>query len=163
MTILTVHHKILIPKAAAGDPIDVGSTAIDRASSQVAGFTFIDLANPANDTGSLDTIALWCTIDLAGVVVATFLQDATPTDFTPVDRVVLGAVTAGSEQEFTGLGLTINVGNFIGIYWTNGTLEIDNTGGSGVYYKAGDQTAAGKQTYTNVANRAQSVYGTGTT
>ena len=142
--------------------IDVGPGAIDRASAGSGLKTIIDLANPANDTGKIDTFEIWCAIDSTGVKMGTFYGSGT--DYTSRDVETIGDVTGGSKQTFSGLDCDVSTGDYAGLYWVGtSSLELDSSGGSGFYYKAGDQFGTGQQTYTLAASYAVSIYGTGTT
>ena len=141
--------------------IDVGPGATDRLSSSAVSSTRIDLANPANDTGSLDTIELWFLITGAGVKCGTF--SGSSTKYTSRDYEAIGDVTSGSKQSFSGLDCDVEAGDYLGVCGTSGNIDGYVTGGSGVYYKAGDQFGAGEQTYVLSANYVISLYATGTT
>ena len=143
--------------------IDVGSEVKDRASQFIAGYTVIDIANPANDTGVLDTFEIWLvSANTGGVKVGTFSYsspNATNRDFEN-----LGAVTNGSKQTFTGKNCDVSSGDLIGVYLvSNGAIERDITGYSGTYYVVSDIFGAGASSVTLVADDAISIYATGAT
>ena len=140
--------------------IDVGNAASDRGGS-ASSQTLIDLGNPANETGALTSVEIWAATSMTGCKVGTFYGSAP--NFTKRDSASIGNVTAGSKQTFTSLNISIETGDFIGIYFGTGDVEFDTSGGTDVYYKAGDQFEAGTQTYTQAASDAMSVYGTGVT
>ncbi|MBT6053157.1 MAG: hypothetical protein HOJ31_10345 [Anaerolineae bacterium] len=146
-----------------GDPIDIGSAAINRVSTQVGGYTFIALDNPANDTGTINEATIYSDTNLVGAVLIIFERNTTNT-FTPRSFAVLGAVTAGGDT-FSGLSLAVETGDFVALYWDTGALDVVDTGGAGCYYKSGDQSEAGIQTYVNTGTSARdiSVYATGIT
>jgi len=154
--------KFTNPSFMGKELIDIGSGAIDRAiGNPQGGATVIDLANPANQTGVIDRIEIWFSANATGVKVGTFFGTA-PT-FTSRDVAIIGSVTAGSKQVFTGLNIAVQAGDYLGIYCTTGDMEYDTSGGVNIYFLAGDQFGAGAQVYTQNAGDAQSVYGTGTT
>lgn len=140
--------------------IDVGPGATDRASRGYNEYTCIDLANPANATGNIDTFELWFGTDAGSNVVAGTMTGS-GTSYTPHDSVAIGNVTAGSKQTFTGLTCDVSMGDYAAAFF-NGTIERSTSGGSGVYVKLHTQWAAGTQTYGLDANYAISIYGTGT-
>lgn len=145
--------------------IDIGPGAVDRATTGYTGYTVIDLANPADGTGKIDTFKLWFAgaSDAEGVKAGT-MQNTGGDNFTPRDYEVIGDVTRGSEQTFSGLDCSVVTGDYAGAYWSVGTIEMDTAGGSGNYRKSGDQWGAGEQDYGALqADRAISIYGTGTT
>ena len=140
--------------------IDVGNAAIDRATESTEGATYIDLANPANLSGKITSIELWFNgITATGVKVGTF--SGSGGQYTSRDVATIGNVTSGSKQTFSGLSINVVAGDFIGIFFSSGGLELDTTGGSGVYNKLGDQFGTGVQTYALNATHAMSTYGAG--
>ncbi len=121
--------------------IDLGSEATNRSTVYPLGFTLVDLANPANASGVLTSIEVWAATTIAGFRVGTFYL-VSGTTYKCRDSVTLGAVTAGSKQTFS-TRLTVVAGDFIGCHWDSGTLEADDTGGSGVIFSAGEHIDAG--------------------
>lgn len=141
--------------------IDIGPGAIDRATF-IGASTYIDKANPANDTGTIDTFEVWSQSNMTGTnKVGTFYGSGT--DYTNRDGDTIGTVTVGAKRTFTGLTIDATTGDFAGIYYSAGNIELDNSGGSDVYAKLGDQFGAGEQTYALRSADAISIYGTGET
>ncbi len=142
--------------------IDVGSSATDRNSAAGAGYTYIPLANPANETGVITSVKLWFNTNATGVRVIVFSKNGAI--FTPVSFASIGNVTAGSEQTFS-VSLNINSGNYLGVYTATGGLDYVNSGGSGYYYKQYDQSEAGAQTFSTNGGELFdfSLYGIGAT
>ena len=138
--------------------IAIGPGAIDRTSTSVANYTCITFANPANGTGTLDTFEIWFKATASGVKIGTLY--GSDTSYTSRDSEIIGNVTAGSKQTFTGLNCDVTTGDYIGFYMAIGVMERSTTGG-GRGSKAGDQFGLGVQTYT-LANGDYSLYGTGT-
>ncbi len=142
-------------------PIDVGSAAIDRGSSISPNYTVLDLANAANDNGSITSIEVWAATNMTGLRVGTFYL-ISGTTYKCRDSAVIGNVVAGSKQIFTGLSIVVHVGDYIGAYWNGGTIEGDITGGSGRMAIFGEYIDPGDQSnYTFSANRAMSLYAIG--
>lgn len=143
--------------------IDVGPGATDRGNRWASpGDTLIDKANPANDTGTIDTFEVWAYQDLSGTnKVGTFYGSGT--DYTSRDCEVIGTVTAGAKRTFTGLLIDVTTGDFAGIYYSAGQIERDLSGGQDFYALAGDQCGTGQQTYTQLTADAISIYATGDT
>ena len=140
--------------------VDIGSGAIDGDGVQPANYTAIDLANPANATGTIDTFEVWFYDTGSGVKLGTFY--GSDTDYTSRDVEVIGDVTSGSKQTFSGLDCDVTAGDFAGMYAVNGRIDRSTSGGSGRAYRSGDQFGAGQQTYTVAANEKISIYGAGT-
>lgn len=143
--------------------IDIGPGAVNRGSYYAFGHTLIDLANPANGTGLIDTIELWFYATADGVKVATFADNGAPIFACWYEGVTIGPVTAGSKQTFTGLSVYIDSGGYLGVYYTTGNIEEDASGGSAVYHLAGEHChyESNPQTYTLYSGWAISIYGTG--
>lgn len=141
--------------------IDVGTAAIDRGTYKTQGYTRVLIANAANDDGSLDTVEIWAYMDLSGAKVGTFFGSGT--DYTPRDYTLLGAVSSGSKQTFSGLDIEVESGDLVGLYCSGGMVESDSSGGDGVYQKSGDQFSAGQQTYVFDSGDTVSLYATGET
>jgi hypothetical protein len=152
----------------------VGSAATDRASHdgpRASGgptYTLIDLANPANADGTLDTVESWWAYSEAGneVKVGTFYLVSGLT-YTCRDAQSIGEQTAGSKQTATGLDIDIVTGDFIGcdarttkyIY-----VETDLSGGVGARRAEGQYCdASDSVAYDDYSTRSFSLYGTGET
>jgi hypothetical protein len=148
--------------------IDVGSPAIDRGSYRVAR-THINIDNPANASGTIDTVKTWFS--------SAVFQNGT--DFKPGtfflvsgttyecrDSEAIGAVTKGSEQTFSGLTITVETGDLLGEYHSDGGIERDTSGYSGVLWANTDDgdyaTPSTQTTYSTFTGDTLSLYGTGT-
>ncbi len=116
--------------------IDGGSPAIDRLFAFAASYTYIDLANPINLTGRITDIEVWANGDIADLRVGTFYWVSGST-YTCRDSELIGAVTAGSKQRFS---VTLNAveGDFIGCYFTSGSIEGGVDGVDGLRYLAAE-------------------------
>ncbi len=139
--------------------IDIGPDAIDRATIIDSLWTYVCLDNPANASGTITKVELWFFTSGVGVKVGTFY--GTPPDFTLRDSATIGNVASGSKQTFPGLSIDVQVGDYIGCYFSGGYIETDSAGYAGVYYKHFDQFSPGQKTYTLIANYALSLYGEG--
>ena len=143
--------------------IDIGSGATNRSSTMPGlSSTFIDMGNPANDDGVLDSFEVYARSgrDLSGLKVGTFYGSGT--DYTNRDYETIGSVTGGSKQTFTGKSCDANVGDYIGCYFSAGLIEYDANDGSGIYRKLDSDTfGAGVQTYLFLPGNVISLYATG--
>ena len=139
--------------------IDIGPEAINRSDTSVSGNTYIELTNPANATGMLTSFEIYASSKMSGVKVGTFYGSSS--SYTARDYETIGDVGAGSKQTFTGKTCEVSSGDYIGIYYSGGTIESSVSGYSGAYGKGGDQFGAGTQTYTLYDGDADSCYGTG--
>jgi len=152
----------------ASEVLDIGAAATNRGSYWAYGYTAIDLNNPANESGNITSIEIYASSGyaLSGTnKIATFSRDGAK--FTPRDVVIIGSVAAGSKQTITTdvnsdpISLSVESGDYIGIYFSAGQIERSVSGFDGIYYLSGDQTAAGEQTYTLISGDAISLYATG--
>jgi len=146
--------------------IDIGSAALDRSAYNWGGQTFIDKANPANDTGTLTSFEFWFDAareNATGVYAGTF--SGSGASWNDRDYEIIGTVIKGSKQTFSGLHCDVTVNDIIGAYWDNytGGLELSMTGGTSVGNVPGNQFGQAAKTYDFTSGYAQSVYGTGVT
>lgn len=141
--------------------IDVGSIPIDRDGSATYEVTWIDKANPANASGTLQNIKVYAATNITGFRVGTFYVVSGNT-LKCRDSAVIGNVTAGSEQTFTELAITVEAGDYIGCYFSSGALERGSTGGIGLWSVIGEYIDPNDQaTYSLAAGYAISLYGYG--
>jgi hypothetical protein len=129
----------------------MGSAAIDRATFIGGGSlqTWIDKSRPATHGGNIIAVDLYLAATGSGATgwkVCTF--SGSGTDYTARDFAAMPALSLGLNQ-ITSLSIDVEVGDFIGVVIPNnsGSIDRDVSGGSGVYWKAGDQSASGLQTY----------------
>lgn len=137
--------------------IDIGSIAEARDFAFDPGYTILLMDNPANEAGIITNIKIYARTELSDVKVGTFYFSSP--NFVPRSYAVLGTVAAGSEEEFTGLEIACEIGDFIGIYYSAGGIEWDGTGFDGVRWKLGDQFGAPANGYTLFGGDTLSVYG----
>ncbi|MBE3143553.1 MAG: hypothetical protein IMZ61_06480, partial [Planctomycetes bacterium] len=147
--------------------IDVGPGAANRATNTTTAYTYIDLANPANATGKVTLIELWFDTDATGVLVGSFaVNGGDPTKYTNRAYGTIGAVASGAKRTFNAPAdfteFDVVTGDYLGVYMGTGLIDTDTLGGSGVYFKAGNQFGAGEQTYASAAAAAVSIYATRT-
>jgi hypothetical protein len=143
--------------------IDIGSGAASQASAISAGYTLIDLTNPANGTGTLTSFEIYPgAATMTGTKMGTFSGSGTSYD--DRDYETIGNVTTGSKQTFSGLNCDVTAGDFIGVFYSGGTLFRNTTSGAGVYYILEDTFGQGTHTYAlSGTSLAISLYGTGET
>ena len=141
--------------------IDVGAGAAKYDINQsVDNYTFVDLTNPANAAGTLDTFEVWALENLQGFKIGTF--SGSGTSWNDRDYESIGNVTAGSKQTFSGKNCDVAADDRLGCYWTVGSVSCNTGGGSGVGYVAYEKFGGGANTYTIAANLMLALYSTGT-
>jgi hypothetical protein len=149
--------------------IDIGAGAANYDSTTSKTNTYVDLTNPANATGILTSVQAW-TNAIVGTGTHSYIGTFSGSGSTYTNRDVssdLGNIATGDVRTFTGQNIDVTTGDFLGFYGTSSTtfaLERNTSGGSGVYYKSGNQFGAGEQTgWTSQANAKLAVYATGLT
>ena len=142
-------------------PIDIGPGATNRASQISSDTTYIVLSNPANKDGIIDTIELWFGSDATNVKVGTFYADGAAGYYACRDSVSLGSITSGSKQTKTGLSLSVEAGDLIGVYDADGAIKRDSSGGGGLYYDNASYFSGTHNYRYYSADYEISIYGTG--
>ena len=141
--------------------IDIGSDAIDRASTCIDGSTRIDKNNPANASGTLHTVQVYAFSDLKGFRVGTFYSTNGNT-LKCRDSVLIGDVEAGAQRTFPGLSFTVEAGDYIGCFFTGGIIERDTSGYPGYWSIVGEYIDPGDEAiYSFHPGYAISLYGIG--
>ena len=140
--------------------IYIGAPAINRGTTYGA-YTTIN-NNSANESGVINSIEIWSDTDLSNCEVATFYRDGEVNEFSTRDTEFIGAVEDDAKRTFE-VSLDVEAGDYIGMYYTAGYMERDNSGCDGMWAKSGDNIPCTNITFTNYATSAISLYGTGTT
>lgn len=145
-------------------PIDIGSAATNRSTYVGPGQTLIFKDNTANESGKITSIEIYAVsgYNLTLCEVATFYV-VSGTNFTTRSSASLGTVTAGSKQTFS-VNLDVQTGDYIGIYFSAGRLEADNTGNS-YWYASGDKIPCTNTAFSDsgAGVKTESLYGIGST
>ena len=139
--------------------IDIGSPAINRLDNMGTNYTIVNKSNPANASGTITSIEIWAYAELANCEVATFYV-VSGDNLSTRDTEAIGTVTAGSKQTF-GVSLNVEAGDYLGIYFTGGYIERDDTGYAGVWYIVGDYIPCTNVAFLVIAGDTVSLYGTG--
>ena len=143
--------------------IDIGSPATSRASTFTYGSTLINVDNPANADGVLDTMQVYERYGGEQTYCGTF--SGSSTSYNDRDYEDLGWVTPDSTQTFTGLTCDVVTGDFLGVALVatyGGAISRDTSGYSGLYSKSGNWFGSGAQTYSLNTGDTISAYATGT-
>lgn len=125
--------------------IDIGSPAISRFFSLLAGFTDIVKDNPANASGTINTVEIYADVNMAGTRVGTFYT----TDGNTLkcrDSAVIGNVAAGAKRTFSGLSINVQTGDYIGTYYDTGRIHNSLAGFDGVWVQSGEHIDPGDET-----------------
>ncbi len=140
--------------------IDIGGDVINDSQNWSSNYTIVSKTNPANEAGIIDTVNIWANLNMSGCIIAIFSVDGN--NVTARDSVYIGDISFGSQQ-LTDLSLEVEAGDYIGMYFSGGKIERNDNGGSGMWFKTGDQTSCVDTAFTfNVGDRV-SLNGTGET
>ena len=154
-------NKVIVSNTLVTPDIDIGCSAANRASTFPAEYTGVNKGNPANLSGTITSIEIWANTTLSNCEVATFFV-VSGNNLSTRDTHTIGSVTAGSKQTFSGLSITVEAGDYLGIYFTAGTLEAAGSGGEDIWrYAYGDQIPCTDVTFVVEGGDVISLYGTG--
>lgn len=141
--------------------IDIGAAAINRGGAAFNS-TIVEASNPANAGGTIDTVQIFANQNMSTCEAATFYV-VSGNNLSTRDYETLGAVTAGSTQTFSGLSIDVLTGDYIGVFFPNGAIDFDTSGGVGYWWIYGsDKIPCTNQLFSWNASRILSLYGTGT-
>lgn len=143
--------------------IDIGGGANSVGNSTyTAAYTTTDLTNKANASGVLTSFEAYCDTSTHNFKMGTFTIIST--NINDRDYVTWGDLTGGSKQTYTGDNCDVVTDDYIGAYFdTHNTNLWINSGGSGVYYAAGDKFGTGNFSGTLNGSYRLTVYATGVT
>lgn len=148
--------------------ISVGDSCTDRHTSVGINQTIVTHINPANATGTIDTMSVYAVGDVAGLEYAAFAasgNDLTTNGDTNGSNLSAGA---GSCTTHTAAGndftaFAIASGEYIGAVGTSGVLEYQTIAATDdIWYKSGDNIPCSGVTFTYLSNRNISIGGAGT-
>ena len=149
--------------------IEIGCPAIDGDSNLgTNNKTVVDRNNPANGTGKITSIEIWAKVEMTGVKIAIFRlvsgNNLSTYDYETIqiDGQDPGVVPAGSKQTAT-VDLDVEEGDYIGLYYATGDIELDYFVSDGIWWSVGDKIPCTDVTFNTVGNNNMSLCGTGTT
>ncbi len=141
--------------------IDVGALATLRSAVAPLNYTQLDNTNPANASGTIDTVQIYAEAPMVDVSEGLFYLDSGTTYVCRDSDRTIGNVI-GSPAEFTGLSIDVVTDDLIGVYWVSGSfLERDNTGGTS-FHSLGEHIDPSDSSSYTANTRIYSLYGTGT-
>ncbi|MBA7715097.1 hypothetical protein ES703_124137 [subsurface metagenome] len=140
--------------------IDIGAIPIDRGAREISGRTQVDKNNPANASGILHTVKIYLADYTEGIVVGTFYTTNGNT-LKCRDSEAIGALEGG-KHTLTDLSITVVEGDYIGCYFTFGSLDASDSGFAGLWHVEGEHIDPNDEaTYELLAGDAISLYGYG--
>ena len=119
-------------------PVDIGGEAINRGSWKRDGLTFINKATPAAIAGKVTSVDIWAFSNITGLRVGTFyLTRSGSTLKCRASEAIAGTITAGSKVNKE-TNIEVEIGDYIGYYFTSGGMENDLSGYAGLWGKDGE-------------------------
>jgi len=145
----------------------MGATATDRAAAQSTPYTLVDKSNPASIAGVVTKVEVYAQTSITLAKIGVF-YNISGNVLSCRDWTSIGAVTAGSKQTFTvdangdPLAISVEIGDYIGIYGTDGAIELGASSGNDFWrsVSAGDWTGTSNLTYALVEDYAISLRAT---
>lgn len=142
--------------------INVGPAATNRASVTASGNTVLDLANAANDTGTITQLDIYVATQTTTTKVGIFYLVSGSTYKCRSATGALGSLAAGLNT--ITVSLAVQKGDFIGVYHTGGGIDRADSGGTSAYVTGDKCTVDNQSGYTTSGQaRIVSVHGTGST
>ena len=168
LLIIAITFLILQMVVLATD-IAIGNAAIDRNNQWgQTNKTMVDGSVPANDTGTITSVEIYAYANMTNVEVAIF--SASGNSLTSHSSIALGSVAAGYniftvDSESAPISMDVVTGNYIGIYWNAGDIDIDTQLGVDLFlwYLTGDKIPCTSTTFTPLVDWRISLHGTGAT
>ncbi len=133
-------------------PVDIGQEAEIRGGNwSSTSYTLVVTENPASAGGIITDVDIYALTSLEGCVVGTFF---TTNGATLKCRafVNIGDVSSGAKRTFSALSLAVEIGDYIGMYFTAGALYRDFSGYDGFWYASGQYIDVDDETSYTVAN-----------
>jgi len=141
---VTVHHM------DNAEPNIVTGVKPDYWGSQAAA-TAINFNNPTTATGTIDNIQFYVKDTMNGLVFASFYRPdpgSYPNNWTARDK-----DTSHNSTEYNAglhevsVDISVQSGDYIGCYYSSGSMERHLSGYDGIYYKSGDYTEADNDSF----------------
>lgn len=119
--------------------VDIGEEAIDRPTDITHDRTVINKGNPASVRGEVNSIDIWCPgfPDITGLIVGTFYTTNENTLKCRDSEAIPGAITGGSKVT-KAVSIAVEIGDYIGAYYTAGMIENSISGYGGRWNVAGE-------------------------
>ena len=117
--------------------VDIGLEAEDRASDWGDARTTINKDNPATVRGTITSIDVRASpgSDITGLRVGTFFLTNGNTLRCRDSEAIPGTIIGEQNKVVT---VAVEIGDYIGMYWANGRVELDSSGFAGIWDKGGE-------------------------
>jgi len=141
--------------------IDIGLAAVADGNNFSATYTYIQLDNPANATGTITQVQVYADISITGMRAGTFYNTGANT-YKCRASAALGDAPADQVTTFPGLSIAVVAGDFIGGYHGTGYMELTVDATKSFIYVSGEFIDADDETtYSAPIGRHIALYGTG--
>ncbi|MBA7671100.1 hypothetical protein ES703_79251 [subsurface metagenome] len=141
--------------------IAIGLPAINRTASTGSGRTWISKDTPANASGIITDVEIWCLASISGCKVGTFYV-VSGTTLKCRDSADIGDVPSGAKRTFSGLSIAVEAGDLIGTFYSDGNIELDPSGHAGIWWTWGEHCDPNDQAvYSQDAGDGISLHGIG--
>lgn len=109
----------------------IGAEVIDRGST-IGIYTLVNKTGAALYSGTVQKIRIWANTTLTNCEIGIFYV-VSGNNLSTRSSQTIGTVTAGAVREFN-VNLAVQAGDYIGMYYTAGKMDINTSGGSGIWY-----------------------------
>lgn len=147
------------PEPPPPEDIYIGQEAINRPDYQFSDRTII-AGVPADGTGKITEIQLYVDTPLSRTEVATFIKVGLDTFTT---RAFQSIENVSSGYHTVPVDLDVVAGDFLGIYYKYGGIDLHQTGYEGIWVTGDDWIPCTNKVFPPYAGRAISLHGTGKT
>ena len=117
--------------------VDIGAEATERGALSSADKTLINKEHPATVAGEITSIDIWAQSDITGLRVGTFYLTNGNTLKCRDSEAIAGTIAEGSKvnKEVT---IAVEIGDYIGCFYTGGEIFRDSAGYAGLWDSAGE-------------------------
>ena len=139
------------------DEIDMGGACVNCTGTTGALYTYIDLNNPANGSGTLTNACIWVNTSTTGLKIGSFYL-VSGTTYKCRDVYSIGSLSPGQNPAVS-ISLDVVTGDLMGLYASAGQIDRAYTGG-GFMYVLGDKVVVDNETsYTASTLKEIACYG----
>ncbi len=117
--------------------VDIGSEAINRTNVVGTSITFIVNDNPATSAGTVNSVDIWAETNITGLRVGIFYKTNGNVFKCRDSEAIAGTITAGSKVT-KAVSVAVEIGDYIGCYFTGGALERSLAAFAGVWFFGGE-------------------------
>jgi len=113
--------------------VDIGEEAIDRGAALPAGFSAINENIAITESGTITLSDIYAVAEITGLKVGIFYKTNGNTLKCRSVQTIPGAIASGSKVS-KAVSLAVEIGDYIGCYFTGGEIEWSSSGYTGLWY-----------------------------